>query len=166
MSKEGFIQKLLTPSYKVKVKRYLTTNDLGEMYSQMGKVEKIVNNYGRSLTLNDGNVVFRMSTLFNTKKEIEIAIKTFLEVNYDLDEGDLNNLVDAYGSLAYFINNAKADHVNLEFRRCKDGNNVDQEFCKKIISDINHLLGEKISRMTYLRQYNEALKEKITKIHR
>ena len=158
MTKDGLIKRLLRPSYKVKVKRYLTTRDLAENYRMLGKAEKIINNYGKSLVLNEGNVVFRMSTLLNTKKEIEIAIKTFLEVNYDLGENDLNNLIDAFGSLALFIDNAKSDHINLEYRRSGETKNYDETY-NKIITQIQKLNMEKLARMTYLREYAEVLKD-------
>mgnify|MGYP000947003691 CR=1 FL=1 len=156
-------EKFFNSSSKVKIKRYLNETDFIELHRQMEKAEKIINNYGKSITSNQGNIVFRKSSLLNTKKEIEIAFKTYVEgcIKYDCWNDSLKiPLIDTYGSLALFVDNATSDHINLEFRRCKENNYADKKICDEIIKTVIMYNGDKLSRMTYFEKYIDALKEK------
>lgn len=59
-----FYDKLFKPDYsKDKVKKYLSGHDIFDEQRLLANAEGIIKKYGESLTANQGNVVFRISTL-------------------------------------------------------------------------------------------------------
>lgn len=155
-----FLSKFKNHNNKVRVKKYLS-NDFFEMNKQMTKTEKIINVYGKSITDNAGNLVYRESTLKNSRKEIEVAFKTYVEyivwTDYPID--DIKNmLIDTYGSLSLFINDNKANYINLEYLKHKKGSN--DEIFKDIMKEIGVLNSKKLTRMVYFTEYIDILRNK------
>jgi capsule polysaccharide modification protein KpsS len=123
--------------------------------------DEIMNSYGKSLEFNTGVVVFKNSSLANTKEEIEDALKNFAKEsikNHSLNDSIINILSGSYGNLALFVEDEIAERRNKSFKETNEKNNNDTDETKDILNEIMRYNSDKLTRMVYFEKYIKELK--------
>ena len=142
-------------------KRTVDNLNFKEVDERNRKIEKIVNNYGKSLTLNDGLIVFRNSTLFDSKEVIETAIKDYVKaiiLNQNWNSELRHQLMVAYASLAFFDDDKIANYLNSESTRMGAGK-LESEQSKELMSKLQTYQREHLRRVFEYENYVKQLEK-------
>lgn len=83
------------------------------------KLERIITNYGKSLTAKNDGLVYPISLLENSKREIKYAIPEYIRLSLKHDKltkEQYDTLQSIYCSLNLFVDDELAEKINADFR--------------------------------------------------